>query len=382
MTRTVQWCSLLLFGHSLCSCDSPPVAKPVQVPPSVTVSRPLQKNITEWDEYTGRFVAVDTVEVRARVSGFINSIHFKDGQLVKQGDLLFVIDPRPYQIAVEQAKAEIERARARLQIATADVKRALPLAQSQTLTQLEFEMRQSVQHEAAGSVTSLEAALKRAELNLEWTEVRAPISGRISDRRVDAGNLVAGGEISATLLTVVVSIAPIHFIIDGSESDFLRYQRLAAKGARQLSRDVQNPVSVRLADETEYRHHGRMNFVDNVLNQRTGTIRARAIFENKDGLLTPGYFGRLRLYGGESNALLIPDGAIASDQASKIVFTVADDGTVVIKRVELGPIVDGLRVIRSGLAATDRIVIDGLQRARPGQKVTPEDGDIEVMAKE
>jgi membrane fusion protein, multidrug efflux system len=352
------------------------------MPPSVTVSRPLQKNITEWDEYTGRFVAVDTVEVRARVSGFINSIHFKDGQLVKQGDLLFVIDPRPYQIAVEQAKAEIERARARLQIATADVKRALPLAQSQTLTQLEFEMRQSVQHEAAGSVASLEAALKRAELNLEWTEVRAPISGRISDRRVDAGNLVAGGEISATLLTVVVSIAPIHFIIDGSESDFLRYQRLAAKGARQLSRDVQNPVSVRLADETEYRHHGRMNFVDNVLNQRTGTIRARAIFENKDGLLTPGYFGRLRLYGGESNALLIPDGAIASDQASKIVFTVADDGTVVIKRVELGPIVDGLRVIRSGLAATDRIVIDGLQRARPGQKVTPEDGDIEVMAKE
>jgi membrane fusion protein, multidrug efflux system len=182
MTRTVQWCSLLLFGHLLCSCDSPPVAKPVQVPPSVTVSRPLQKNITEWDEYTGRFVAVDTVEVRARVSGFINSIHFKDGQLVKQGDLLFVIDPRPYQIAVEQAKAEIERARARLQIATADVERALPLAQSQTLTQREFEMRQSMQHEAAGSVASLEAALKRAELNFEWTEVRALLRERAIEK--------------------------------------------------------------------------------------------------------------------------------------------------------------------------------------------------------
>ena len=367
-------------AHLLCSCDSQPMAKSAQAPPSVTVSRPLQKSITEWDEYTGRFIAVETVEIRARVSGFINSIYFKDGQLVKQGDLLFVIDPRPYQIAVEQAKAELERAQARLQNATADVERALPLAKSQTLTQRELEMRQSSQRESAGAVASLEAALKRAELNLEWTEVRAPISGRISDRRVDAGNLIAGGETSANLLTVIVSIAPIHFIIDGSETDFLRYQRLAARGARQLSRDVQNPVSVRLADEHGYQHHGRMDFVDNTLNQRTGTIRARAIFENKDGLLTPGYFGRLRLYGGESNTLLIPDNAIASDQASKIVFTVADDGTVSIKRVELGPIVDGLRVIRSGLAATDRIVIDGLQRARPGQKVTPEDGNIEGVA--
>jgi membrane fusion protein, multidrug efflux system len=380
MTRTGPLCSLFLFSLLLCGCDSRPAAKSVPAPPSVTVSQPLQKNITEWDEYTGRFVAVETVEVRARVSGFVNSIHFKDGQLVKQGDLLFVIDPRPYRIAVEQAKAEVERARARLQIATADVERAAPLAKSQTLTQREFETRQSSEREAAGAVASLEAALKQSELNLEWTEVRAPISGRISDRRVDAGNLVTGGQTGATLLTVIVSIAPIHFIIDGSEADFLRYQRLARTGARQSSRDVQNPVSVRLADENDFKHHGRMDFVDNVLNPRTGTIRGRAIFENKDGLLTPGYFGRLRLFGGEHDALLLPDSAIASDQASKIVFAVADDGTVGVKRVELGPIVDGLRVIRSGLAATDRIVIDGLQRARPGQKVTPEDGKIEAVA--
>ena len=380
MTRTGQLCLLVLFGHLLCSCDSRPVAKSAPAPPPVTVSQPLQKNITEWDEYTGRFIAVETVEVRGRVSGFINSIHFKDGQLVKQGDLLFVIDPRPYQIAVEQAKAEVERARARLQIATADVERATPLAKSQTLTQREFETRQSSQREAAGAVMSSEAALKQAELNLEWTEVRAPISGRISDRRVDAGNLVTGGQTGATLLTVIVSIDPIHFIIDGSEADFLRYQRLARSGARQSSRDVQNPVSVRLADETDFTHHGRMDFVDNALNSRTGTIRGRAIFDNKDGLLTPGYFGRLRLFGGQHDALLVPDNAIASDQASKIVFTVADDGTVGVKRVELGPIVDGLRVIRSGLSATDRIVIDGLQRARPGQKVTPEAGKIEAVA--
>ena len=227
---------------------------------------------------------------------------------------------------------------------------------------------------------SAEAALKQAELNLEWTEVRAPISGRISDRRIDAGNLVTGGPTGATLLTVIVSIDPIHFAFDGSEADFLHYMRLAAAGARPSSRDVQNPVAVRLADEAEFKHRGQMNFVDNVLNTRTGTIRGRAVFENKDGFLTPGFFGRLRLFGGEREALLIPDSAIASDQSRKIVFTVADDGTVGTKLIEPGPIVEGLRVIRSGLAPTDRIVIDGLQRARPGQKVTPEDGKVEAVA--
>ena len=380
MARAALLCSLLAIAHLLCSCDSQPTAKAIPAPPSVTVSRPLQKTITEWDEYTGRFTAVANVEVRARVSGFIDSIHFKDGQLVKQGDLLFVIDPRPYKIAVQQAEADVERARARLQIATLDVERAEPLARNQTLTQREFDTRRSTQRESAGAVAASEAAMKQAQLNLEWTDVRAPISGRISDRRVDAGNLVTGGQTGATLLTVIVSLDPIHFVVDGSEADFLRYQRLAAAGARPSSRDVQNPVAVRLADESDYKHHGRMDFVDNVLNPRTGTIRGRAIFDNKDGLLTPGYFGRLRLFGGEHDALLVPDSAIASDQSNKIIFTVADDGTVGVKRVELGPMVDGLRVIRSGLAATDRIVIEGLQRARPGQKVTPQDGKIEAAA--
>jgi membrane fusion protein, multidrug efflux system len=362
----------------LAGCDRAKIADPPP-PPSVTVAQPLQKQISEWDEFTGRFAAVETVEIRARVSGYVDSVHFKDGQLVKQGDLLFVIDPRPHQIAVEQAKAEVERAKARLEIAAADVDRAAPLARSQTLTQREFETRLATQREATGAVASLEAALKQAQLNLEWTEVRAPISGRISDRRVDPGNLVTGGPTGATPLTVIVSIAPIHFVFDGSEADFLRYQRLAAAGGRRSSREVPNPVSVRLADETDYRHVGHMDFVDNALSSKTGTIRGRAIFENKDGFLTPGYFGRLRLYGGESNAFLVPDSAIASDQASKIVFTVSDDGTVGIKRVELGPMIDGLRMIRSGLTAADRIVIEGLQRARSGQKVTPEPGKIQEM---
>jgi membrane fusion protein, multidrug efflux system len=372
----------LLLAGLLSGCDTKPAASTNPPPlPSVTVSKPIQKSITEWDEYTGRFEALKTVVVRARVSGFIDSIHFKDGQIVKEGDLLFVIDQRPYKLAVDQAKSDLERARAKLDIATADVERGTPLISHQTLTAREFDTRRSTQREAAGGVGAAEAALKQAELNLEWSEVRAPIAGRISDRRVDAGNLITGGQSGATLLTVIVSLDPIHFIFDGSESDLLHYLRLAASGARRSSRDVQNPVAVRLADETDFKHTGRMDFVDNAINPKTGTIRGRAIFDNKDGLLTPGFFGRLRLYGGNSEAFLIPDSAIVSDQASKIVFAVAEDGTVGVKKIELGPIVDGLRVVRSGLAPNDRIVIEGLARARPGQKVEAEDGTIKAAAK-
>jgi multidrug efflux system membrane fusion protein len=368
----------LLAAHLLGSCDSKLVAAADPPLPTVTVSQPLMKKITEWDEYTGRFVAVNTVDVRARVSGFIDSIHFKDGQIVKQGDLLFIIDPRPYRLAVEQATADRERARAKLTIATSDLERATPLLRDQTVTQREFETRKSTQQDAAAAVMSADAALKQAQLNLEWTEVRAPIAGRISDRRVDAGNLISGGQSGATLLTSIVSIDPIHFVFDGSEVDFLHYLHLAARGARQSSRDAPNPVAVRLADEIEFKHLGQMDFVDNVINQKTGTIRGRAIFDNKDGLLTPGFFGRLRLFGGEHDALLLPDGAIVSDQSNKIVFTVADDGTVGVKRIEVGPIVHGLRVIRTGLEAGDHVVIEGLARARPGQKVKAESGKIEA----
>jgi RND family efflux transporter MFP subunit len=377
MIRIVPLFSLLLIGNMLVGCDRKPAANSAP-PPAVTVSNPLQKSITEWDEYTGRFTPLETVEIRARVSGFIDSVHFHEGQIVKKDDLLFVIDQRPYQIAVEQAKADIERAQAKLDIGTQDVNRATPLLQDRTLTEREFDTRKSVQRDASGQLASANAALKQAQLNLEWTEVRAPIAGRISDKRVDAGNLITGGQTGATLLSVIVSIDPIHFVFDGSETDFLHYLRLAAAGTRPSSRDAPNPVAVRLADETEFTHMGRMDFVDNAINPKTGTIRGRAIFDNKDGFLTPGFFGRLRLFGGTHDALLIPDGAIASDQANKIVFTVAEDGTVGTKRVELGPIIDGLRVVRSGLAPSDRIVIDGLPRARPGQKVTAEDGAIKA----
>jgi membrane fusion protein, multidrug efflux system len=378
MIRVLLLYAGILATQLLTGCDDKPAASSGPGLPAVTVSRPVQQKITEWDEYTGRFVAVKTVEIRARVSGFIDSIHFKDGQIVKQGDLLFIIDPRPYRLAVEQATADRDRTRAKLAIARSDVERATPLLRSQSVTEREFDTRKSTQEDASAAVMSADAALKQAQLNLEWTEVRAPIAGRISDRRVDAGNLIAGGQSGATLLTSIVSIDPIHFVFDGSEADFIHYLRLAAAGERPSSRDVQNPVAVRLADESDYKHLGRMDFVDNVVNAKTGTIRGRAIFDNKDGLLTPGFFGRVRLFGGEHDALLLPDSAIASDQSNKIVFTVAADDTVGVKRVELGPLVHGLRVIRSGLNAGDRVVIEGLARARPGQKVKAEDGKIEA----
>ena len=378
MIRVLLLYAGILAPQLLTGCDNKPAASSGPGLPAVTVSLPVQQKITEWDEYTGRFVAVKTVEIRARVSGFIDSIHFKDGQIVKQGDLLFIIDPRPYRLAVEQATADRDRTRAKLAIASSDVERATPLLRSQSVTEREFDTRKSTQEDASAAVMSADAALRQAQLNLEWTEVRAPIAGRISDRRVDAGNLIAGGQSGATLLTSIVSIDPIHFVFDGSEADFIHYLRLAAAGERPSSRDVQNPVAVRLADESDYKHLGRMDFVDNVVNAKTGTIRGRAIFDNKDGLLTPGFFGRVRLFGGEHDALLLPDSAIASDQSNKIVFTVAADDTVGVKRVELGPLVHGLRVIRSGLNAGDRVVIEGLARARPGQKVKAEDGKIEA----
>jgi len=376
MIRVLLLYAGILATQLLTGCDNKPAASSGPGLPAVTVSRPVQQKITEWDEYTGRFVAVQTVEIRARV--FIDSIHFKDGQIVKQGDLLFVIDPRPYRLAVEQATADRDRARAKLAIASSDVERATPLVRSQTVTEREFDTRKSTQEDASAAVMAADAALKQAQLNLEWTEVHAPIAGRISDRRVDAGNLIVGGQSSATPLTSIVSIDPIHFVFDGSEADFIHYLRLAAAGERPSSRDVQNPVAVRLADESDYKHLGRMDFVDNVVNAKTGTIRGRAIFDNKDGLLTPGFFGRVRLFGGEHDVLLLPDSAIASDQSNKIVFTVAADDTVGVRRVELGPLVHGLRVIRSGLNAGDRVVIEGLARARPGQKVKAEDGKIEA----
>lgn len=365
-----------LAAHAV--CFSPAIAQ--GGPPTVTVSVPISDRVTQWDEFSGRFQAVDSVEVRARVSGFIEEIYFRDGELVTAGQLLFRIDERPFEIAVAIARAAIERAKAQVALQQNEVERARPLAQSRVLTERDFEQRQSSLSVAQADLATAEAQLRRAQLDLEWASVKAPISGRISSSAVDVGTLVAGGDNAnaATVLTTIVSVDPIYFVFDASEADFLRYARLFSSGTRPSSQDTGNPVRVRLADEESWSRTGLMDFVDNQLNPRSGTIRGRAVFDNPDGFLTPGLFGRLQLFGGEFDALLLPDRSIVSDQTRKIVFVVDENGTVGAKPVELGAIVKGLRVIRSGILRTDRVVIDGIANpaVRPGATVTVINGEI------
>jgi membrane fusion protein, multidrug efflux system len=350
--------------------------------PPVTVAAPIAKKVTLWDEYTGRFESVEQVEVRARVSGFIEKVHFRDGQMIKAGDLLFSIDRRPYELTVEASRAEVARTRAQVALAENEVERAEGLTRNQTITARDLDTRKSNLNVARAQQAAAEANLKAAQLNLDWTEVKAPIAGRISNRRVDAGNLISGGAAGANLLTTIVTLDPMYFVFDASEQDYIRYSRLFAAGERPSGREAPNPVQVRLADETEWKREGRMNFVDNQLNARSATIRGRAIFDNKDGFLTPGTFGRMRLYAGDADALLVPDSVVVSDQTRKIVMTVGPDDKVVPKPVTLGPISDGLRVVRSGLTPQDRVIIDGIANPmiRPGGTVTPRPGEIKPPA--
>ena len=346
----------------------------------VTISPPVAKRVTQWDEFSGRFEAVASVEVRARVSGFIDKLHFRDGQLVNVGDLLFTIDKRPFEIAVQSAEAEVARNKAQVDIAELQVERGAALVKSRNIPDAEYDQRKANLAVAKAQLKTAEAAVRNAELNLDWTDVRAPLAGRISDRKVDAGNLIQGGQQGATLLAAIVTLDPIRFVFDVSESDYLRYTRLFLSGAMASSRDSVNPVRIRLADETEWTRSGKVDFVDNTLSARSGTMRTRAIVENKNQLLTPGIFGRVQLFGGEYDALLIPDTAIVSDQSRKIVFTVNKDNVVQAKPVTLGPLVEGLRVVREGLVATDNVVLDGLANpmVRPGAKVMPQKGEIKT----
>ena len=363
-----------LFTSSAAFAQGGPPAMPV------TISAPMAKRVTQWDEFSGRFEAVASVEVRARVSGFIDKIDFKDGQIVNVGDLLFTIDKRPFEIAVESAEAEVARNKAQVDIAELQVERGAALVKSRNIPDAEYDQRKANLAVAKAQLKTAEAAVRQAELNLDWTDVRAPLAGRISDRKVDAGNLIQGGQQGATLLATIVTLDPIRFVFDVSESDYLRYTRLFLSGAMASSRDSVNPVRIRLADESEWTRTGKVDFVDNTLSARSGTIRTRAIVENKNQLLTPGIFGRVQLFGGEYDALLIPDSAVVSDQARKIVFVVGDNNVVQAKPVTLGPIVDGLRVVREGLAATDNVVLDGLANpmVRPGAKVQPQKGEIKT----
>ena len=371
--------ALLAFAAAYLMC-APPLLAQGPPAPAVTVANPIAKRITTWDEYSGRFEAVETVEVRPRVSGFVDKVHFKDGQIVKAGDPLFTIDPRPFEIAAESARAEIARARAQVALALSEVERAAPLVRSGAVTERDFTQRSANLNVTEAQLQVTEANLKSAELNLEWTVVKAPITGRISDRKVDIGNLVIGGAQGTTLLTTIVSLDPIHFIFDTSESDYLRYVRLGLAGKRESSRDAASPVRIKLADEADWVHEGRMDFLDNQFNPRSGTMRGRAIVDNKQQIFAPGIFARLRLFGGEVDGLLIPDTSVVSDQMTKLVFVVGDDGVVRASAVTLGPLYEGLRVVKSGLQASDKVILDGIANpmVRPGAKVTATPGEIKA----
>jgi membrane fusion protein, multidrug efflux system len=372
MFRTIPLAALM------CVVLIPAAGAQAPPPPPVTVASPLAERITTWDEYSGHFEAVQSSEVRPRVSGFIDKVHFKDGEIVKAGDPLFTLDRRLFELAVKSAEAEVARTKAQVSFQETEVERAAPLVKTGAVTKRDFTQRSANLLTAEAQSAAAEAALRTAQLNLEWTTITAPISGRISDRKIDVGNLVVASE---TVLTNIVTLDPIHFLFDASEADFLRYTRMNLNGTRPSSRGTSNPVRVKLADEKDFTHIGQMDFVDNQLNTRSGTMRGRAVLKNEKQLFVPGVFGRLKLFGGEVDALLIPDSAILSDQTRKIVFVIGDDDIVAAKSLELGPIAKGLRVVSSGLEKTDRIVIDGLANpmVRPGTKVTPEPGQIQAV---
>jgi RND family efflux transporter MFP subunit len=345
-------------------------------PPTVTVAKPTQRTVSDYDEYVGRFAAIDSVEVRARVSGYLDSVDFKDGQMVKQGDLLFTIDKRPFQTALDQSRANRQLAQSNLTFTESDLKRAQQLVTEKTVTEQVFEQRSQAFRNAQASFAAASAAVRQAELDMQFTELRAPIDGRIGDRRVSPGNLVTGGTSgNTTLLATIVSQDPIHFEFTFDEASYLRYERMAKEGADVASRGPGVNVSLKLIDEKDFTHEGRMDFVDNAIDRSTGTIRGRALFKNPNSVFTPGMFARVRVPASPPyQALLVPDTALGTEQAKRYLLVVGADDMVTMKYVIVGQVVDGgLRVIKEGLAADDRVIVDGLMRARAGIKVTPQE---------
>lgn len=368
--------ALMILAVMLTGCgEGKPQQKGAAPPPAaVTVALPEQRTVIDYDDYVGRFVAIDLVEVRARVSGYLEKIHFTDGQLVKQGDLLFMIDKRPFQTAFDQSSADLAQARATLAFAESDLKRAMQLVRDRTITEQTFDQRTQAKRVAQAVVNAREAQVRQAQLDLEFTDLRAPITGRIGDRRVSPGNLVTGGTGgNTTMLATIVTYDPIRFEFTFDESSFLRYERLSKQGAAVANRSGGVDVSLKLLDEKDYNHKGRMDFVDNVIDRTTGTIRGRAVFPNRDGVFTPGMFGHVRVPGSAPyKALLVPEAAIGSEQTRKYVSVVDDKNVVHQKYVELGQAIGEQRVIKNGITATDRIVVNGLMRARPGATVNPQ----------
>jgi membrane fusion protein, multidrug efflux system len=374
--RVLKWLTPLV-ALALSACGDKPPQQAAPAAPPVTVAQPVKRTVTDWDEFTGRFEAMEEVQVRARVGGFVNSVEFRDGAIVRTGDLLYTIDSRPFEAVALQADGQLSDARAKAELAKRELDRALTLVVTSAVSESIVDQRRQTLQAAHAAEMQAEGALKAAKLNIEWAHVLAPMTGRVSRHLVSPGNLVQGSEGSATLLTSIVTLDPIYIYFDVDEATYLKNNKLWFEGRRPSSRDTPNPVQVALTGETKSSKEGTMDFLDNRLDLSTGTLRSRAIIPNKDFSILPGQFGRVRLIGSSPyEALLLPDTAIATDQSRKIVFVVKDDNTVEAKPVTLGPLDEGLRVIREGLKPEDRVIVDGLQRARVGAKVTPQTAEV------
>ena len=364
---------VLALALALAGCGQPTAQQQgAPPPPQVTVASPTSANVTDTDEYVGRFIAIDEVNVRARVSGYLDKIGFTDGQMVKEGDVLFTIDQRPFKIAVDQAQANLAQAKANLDFTKADLERARTLLEDKTsnaISKQAFDQRTQAERTAAAIVQSQEAQVRSAQLDLGFTEVKAPVSGQIGDRRVSVGNYVTGGTgATPTLLAVIVSTDPIRFEFTIDEASLLRLTR--RKGGTDFKGE---PVSLKLIDDKDFVHKGKLDFLNNVVDRETGTIRGRAVFDNKDGLFRPGMFARLRLQSSDPyQALVVPDVAIGTEQVKKFVYVVGPENKVSQKFVTLGPLQGDMRVIREGLSPDDKVVVNGLMRVRPGVTVTPQ----------
>lgn len=415
---------MLLLGGMLAGlvgCGMPSQPRPAMPVPVVTVAQPIIKKIVEWDAYTGRMEAIEFVEIRSRVSGYLKSIHFDEGQVVQEGDLLFVVDPRPFEAelnganaALSQSESQLQQAQAQLQqslasqkqsaaqlqLAMSRVKRARELASQKAISAEELDQREAellqanadVDASSAGissaeativtasaAIEAARAGVETAQLNLEYTRVRAPVTGRISRQYVSDGNLINGGSATSTLLTTITSVDPIYCTFDANEQEVLKYTRLAQSGKRESSRVAKNPVFLGLVDEDAFPHQGHMDFVDNRFDANTASMRARCVFPNADKVLVPGMFARIRIPGSAAyEAVLIPDAAIGTDQSSQFVYVVVEDA-IQLRTIQPGPIVDGLRVIREGLNGDESLVIEGLLQSRPGLKVKTTAGAIEIV---
>ncbi|HEX8225133.1 MAG TPA: efflux RND transporter periplasmic adaptor subunit [Allosphingosinicella sp.] len=358
---------LLALLLSACGAAAEEQAGPPPAMP-VTVAAPLVQDVVDWDDFVGRFEAIQSVEVKPRATGFLQAVHFQDGQYVRAGQLLFTIDPRQSQAALALAQAQLARAQATLANARTELARSRTLAAQQAASTEEVEQRQAAVRAGEADVAAARAAIRTQQLNVGFTRVTAPISGRVSERRVDAGNSVSADQ---TVLTTIVSTSPLHFAFEGSEALLLKYQRQNS-GAR-----AGTPIRIRLQDEATYIHAGSLDFIDTVVNTGAGTVRARAVVANPAGFLKPGMFGHARLASSQPyRAMLVPDTAIVTDAARRVVYVVSPQGLVIARPVVLGPLLGNLRVVRSGIAPQDRVIINGIQRARPGQKVIPKPGRI------